>query len=169
MLSEKQKQDQLQAEIGLHLIRTLLPIDEQEKTALQPCYQALKELHEQKMESAQKADALNSLLAPLKLHFSFITDKNAKEYIKNNPNVFQVTWIGAQVVCYPWPGVNPELTQLKVLVDSIFEEVNKKMTSEHDGLMVIQRSLGAGLLLLKFKRGGSTEDAKTMKNAKLKT
>lgn len=168
MLSEKQRQNQLQAEIGLHIIRTLLPIDDQEKAALQPCYQALKELNDQKMKAEDKAEALNTILSPIKLKFSFVTDENAKEYIKNNPNVFQVTWIGAQVVSYPWPGENPELHKLKELVDAIFEEVNSKKTTAKDGLMAIQRSLGAGLLILQFKRGGSAKDAETMKNAQVK-
>lgn len=170
MLSEKQKEDQLQAEIGLHIIRTLLPIDENEKAALQNCYHALKELHDTKMKAEKKAEALNSILAPLNYKFEFITEKNAKEYIKNNPNVFQVTWIGTQVICYPWRGEHPELKQLKVLVDSIYDEVNNKTTTAENGFLAIQKALGVGLLLLEFKRGGSsTEDPATPIAAKPKT
>ena len=153
MLSDKQKQDQLQAEIGLHIIRTLLPIDDSEKGALQTCYPALKQLHDNTLETKAKADALNTILNPLSLKFEFLTDENAKEYIKNNPNVFQTTWIGAQFLCYPWPGDHPEFKYMKKLVDSVYEEVNSEKTTALDGLMAIQHALGAGMMMLQFRRG----------------
>lgn len=165
MLSDQQKKDQLQAEIGLHIIRTLLPIDESEKSALQLCYPVLKQLHDKNIETDAKAHALNTLLKPLALKFEFLTDDNAKEYIKNNPNVFQVTWIGAQFLCYPWPGDHPEFKYMKKLVDSIYKEVNSPKTNAHDGLMAIQHSLGAGMMMLQFRRG---ENIQAPQEAKIK-
>ncbi len=165
MLSEQQQKDQLQAEIGLHIIRTLLPIDDTEKSALQACYPALKELHNNKIETQAKADALNTILSPLSLKFEFLTDENAKEYIKNNPNIFQTTWIGAQFLSYPWPGDHPEFKYMKQLIESIYAEVNSPTTNAYEGLMAVQHALGAGMMMLQFRRG---EQMQAPQEAKIK-
>ncbi|MCH9609451.1 MAG: hypothetical protein S4CHLAM45_09710 [Chlamydiales bacterium] len=154
MLNKQQKEDQIKAEISLHILRALLPIDEKSRSEIETCSKALRQLMEEKIPAEKKGEALNTLLAPLNLTFKFLTDEIAKEYIMNNPNVHQVTKLSAEFLS--WASLNGNFKDfgLDKLVHSIFAEVNKPKTSATDALVTIQQALGAAMLLLKFRKEG---------------
>lgn len=155
MLSEQQKKDQLKAEISLHLLRALLPLGPELKGNIELCTKPLVALSKKDLAAEKMAAELNQILAEVGLKFAFLTDKNAKEYVMNNPNVFQIAGFSAQFLAWATTisGYFKDYGMNNLLL-KLFKDVQAPQVSAKDGLLAIHQALGLAMLLQKFRREG---------------
>lgn len=132
---------QLTLEIDLLLLHLEVPAEESTQEQIASHQKELISLRKnlEKLGPEAALSMLNDLLKTMKFkhQVKWLTDKNAKEYVKNDPLVYKLFTLVILFVCCPLK-VEINIDQIQKNKEAIIEAINRPSLSVAEGLQVME-------------------------------